>query len=127
MTTTPAFTYPGITYVYVIYSTSGYFKIGISRDPDKRLKNIDRGTLTPFENKFLCLIPFPDEKAKTMEAYLHNKYAAKRVNGEWFRLDPFDIAFLVALETRLDDYWLIEVAKGRSGAIADMLEEEVDS
>jgi len=124
MTTTQALTFPGVTYVYVIYSTSGYFKIGISRDPDRRLKNIDRGTLTPFENKFLCLIPFPDEKAKEMEAHLHKKYADKRVNGEWFQLDPFDIAFLAALETSLGDHWLREVARERGRAVAKSWEDE---
>lgn len=101
----------GITYLYVIHSTSGYFKIGISKDPHKRLKQLDRGALTPFVNTLLLTVPFKDKRAKEMESMFHNSFASKRVNGEWFDLDVFDICRLAKFCARIGDYWIEQVMR----------------
>lgn len=93
----------GITHLYVIHSTSGYFKIGISKNPNKRLKQLDRGALTPFVNTLFLTVALEDWKAPIIEKMFHKTYADKRVNGEWFALDAFDVRDLTALCEFIND------------------------
>lgn len=100
---------PYITNVYVIYSSSGYCKIGITKDLGRRLKSINRGALTPFDNQYIFVIPCSHEVAQKTEKKLHEKFAHKRISGEWFNLDPLDLSFIARLQQFVGDHWLIKV------------------
>jgi hypothetical protein len=68
-------------YVYLIGSTTfGWYKIGKSKIPDIRVKDI--GILLPFRIKVLAV--WRAENHTLLEALLHEKYLANAVNGEWF-------------------------------------------
>lgn len=81
-------------YVYLIKSSTGHWKIGRSKNPKDRLKTF--GVILPFEVQYEHLIP-ADDMCKA-ESALHEKYAEKRVNGEWFLLTEDDIADIKAIE-----------------------------
>jgi hypothetical protein len=57
-------------------------KIGFGKRPDHRLSHIRIGS--PFPVDFIGTIP----GARLTERYLHQRFAAERVRGEWFRQTP---------------------------------------
>jgi hypothetical protein len=81
--------YKNSAYVYVIGSVNeGLYKIGVSRNPIRRLKNIQASNPTP-----LALVamrytdrPFAEEKR------LHTALSPYRRNGEWFKLIPEQVS-----------------------------------
>ncbi len=70
-------------YVYFIQQGKGSIKIGVSANPEGRLKELQTGT-----SKILSLllkVPMPSRMAAmTVEKDLHAKYAQFRGSGEWF-------------------------------------------
>lgn len=80
-----------ITYIYLIRDkATGCVKIGRSRDPEARLKQLVRqDTLMPKANEFTML--FYWRGYTTTEKFLHMQYAEKHVRGEWFDLDEEDV------------------------------------
>jgi hypothetical protein len=55
-------------------------KIGISSDPESRLKTLQTGS--PKDLKLSFSFPVPDDKE--LEVYLHQRFEDRRLNGEWF-------------------------------------------
>lgn len=49
----------------------------------------------PFEVEFECLIKTLDMYSTEKE--LHEKFASKHVNGEWFNLDDNDVQYIKSL------------------------------
>lgn len=83
----------GSGWVYAIASKEdrSLVKIGMTRrTPDERLNQL-RPKL-PFETELICTIPSDDVIG--LERYIHERFADKRVNGEWFRLDYEDVTWL---------------------------------
>jgi hypothetical protein len=84
------------TKVYLIKSIeSGLYKIGASSRLEKRVREIQNGNAGDIE-----LIVFGKGGTKR-ELELHQRFSAKRLNGEWFKLDQADVDELVS---ELDDY-----------------------
>jgi len=68
--------------VYLI--TDGrYTKIGISANATRRLKE---GSTWSADGSLRVLAHFPG--GRDLEKHLHERYAHKRMNGEWFDLTP---------------------------------------
>lgn len=82
-------------YVYLLQSPSKAYKIGRTRTPENRLKTF--GVQLPFEVEYICLIATSD--MYRLERQLHQRFATKRINGEWFALTPEDIEFIKGLAT----------------------------
>lgn len=82
-------------FVYLIEATTGHFKIGRATNPDDRIRTFN--VKLPFEVEYLCLIKTIDMRG--LEAELHMRYASKRINGEWFALDPEDVEYIKGLAT----------------------------
>jgi hypothetical protein len=80
-------------YVYLLKSSSGYWKIGKTVDPDNRLQTFS--VKLPFEVEYEHLIPCKDHRAA--ESGLHRRFDAKRVNGEWFDLSPADVTYIKSI------------------------------
>lgn len=74
-------------YVYLIQSPSSAYKIGRTKSPEDRMKTF--GVQLPFEVDYVCLIETDDMIG--LERELHQRYAHKRTNGEWFTLGPDDV------------------------------------
>ena len=85
--------------IYLIHcKVINLYKIGISINPRKRLKQLQTGT--PYELSILYL--HESECAYKIEKILHNKFASKKVAenfrfdferliGEWFELSTKDV------------------------------------
>lgn len=83
--------------VYVIHSTSGHFKIGYSKNPDTRLKQLQK-TQGVYEYSLIQVIPFMNlEEARAFESGLHEDYKERRIRGEWFELTPKDLIEIGAI------------------------------
>lgn len=81
-------------YVYLVRNSFGHYKIGMSTNPKKRIKNL--GVDLPFEIVTEHLIKCTNYREA--EYQLHKKYAAKRVNGEWYALSEQDVADIKAIQ-----------------------------
>lgn len=77
---------PKMGYIY-IFSAKNLFKIGTSKDVNKRLRAINAAS--GYNITLLCKYKVDD--AYITERYLHNKYSSKRHHGEWFNLSESDI------------------------------------
>lgn len=87
--------FPKGQYVYLIQdvSVTGYCKIGRTNLPAKRL--YDFGVHLPMRLSVVHIIP--TDNMVHLETYLHRIYANKRINGEWFALEPNDIEYIKTL------------------------------
>lgn len=80
-------------YIYLLEEPiNHWYKIGMSRDTNKRIK----GLRLPF--KVTMLHSFPSDDVAQVEQYLHEKFADKRLHGEWFALTPEDVNWLCSVE-----------------------------
>ena len=70
-------------YVYLIKSEeSGLYKIGVSKNPNTRLKQLQTGN----GDKLKLLEKFQTDHAFKVESAMKNTYSYLRKNGEWFEL-----------------------------------------
>lgn len=81
-----------VGYVYIIQDIdiSKLFKIGMTNKPFDRMYTF--GVKLPFETELIHVIP--SRNAYHLEQTLHARFAAKRVNGEWFDLSAEDVAYI---------------------------------
>lgn len=82
-----------VCYVYLMHDiANGYYKIGISKDPQYRERTLQ--SEKPTIEK-ICAKEFPTRQiAEAFEAALHKTYAPKRIRGEWFNLTGRDVVDL---------------------------------
>lgn len=87
-------------YVYLIHATDnrGLYKIGKSKTPDKRVRTVI-GQM-PMKCEAVHCAWFEDHGYA--EKLLHDLYAAKRANSEWFRLSPSDVSFIMSIGQKYD-------------------------
>lgn len=71
-----------------LYKARNFYKIGRTNNSDRRDREIK--LQLPFEAKLVHRIETDDPVG--IEKYWHNRFAAKRKNGEWFCLSDDDIA-----------------------------------
>lgn len=71
------------TFVYILKSAAGLYKIGISEQPYKRCKTLQKthGYALEVVNTKECA---NRKEALATEKYLHSLHAPYRVEGEWF-------------------------------------------
>lgn len=70
---------------YILTDNSGLYKIGSTTNLNERLKQLSIGN----PNIQLCFYLKCD-----VERILHDKFASKRVKGEWFKLTKEDLAYM---------------------------------
>lgn len=73
--------------------TLGLVKIGVTNNAVKRIRDISMLSPDPIKVIGVALC----HNSGKLERELHKKYAAKRVRGEWFRLNDDDIHYLEAI------------------------------
>jgi len=73
-------------YIYIL-ECEGFYKIGLSKNVERRKKQLD---FTPFKSKIIFKSPLMED-IYSVEEQLHIFYEKKRVKGEWFKLSPEDI------------------------------------
>lgn len=81
-------------YVYLLNEINGdHYKIGRTVNPASRLHTFK--TVLPYQVEYEALIETED--MHSLEAQLHKHFADKRVDGEWFALDSWDVAYVKSL------------------------------
>jgi len=80
----------GMGFVYLMCSENGYYKIGRAKDVKRRLDGLVRQfpIRIEVEHRIACL------DYCQVEGFLHEKFAEKRVQHEWFKLDPQDVDWI---------------------------------
>jgi predicted GIY-YIG superfamily endonuclease len=70
-------------YIYLIQSLEeGYYKIGISKNPSKRIEQLQTGN----SSKLKLVEVYQSEQADKVERILQRRYSHFHKNGEWFEL-----------------------------------------
>ena len=80
-------------YVYLLKSEVGHWKIGRAKDPVARIKTFT--VKLPFRVEYETLIKTDD--MQKLERELHERFADKRLDGEWFDLDADDVEYIRGL------------------------------
>ena len=75
--------------VYLATDASGMYKIGTSRDPARRIREMRTG------NPTVELIAY-GTGTSTEEKFLHEMYAKQNIEGEWFSLSDEDMLQLAS-------------------------------
>lgn len=73
-----------VSYIYIIGSDNPPYKVGISKDPQKRLKSLQTGH--PQKLRIHLLKETDSAKTKLLESAIHHNMKLYRTNGEWFNL-----------------------------------------
>jgi len=83
-------------YVYVVKGVDRpVYKIGMTkRDPHIRIDGLSKSLPWPVET--ICTFETVEASGK-VERILHERFADRRVNGEWFQLEPPDLEYLAGL------------------------------
>ena len=93
-------------YVYLLYSESGLYKIGVSNDVEKRMSTLRTGS----GYQLSCLAYYKTkDKPTTVERTLHKLFAEFRVLGEWFDF-PKDRFSIEKFESILERYGMTKMA-----------------
>ena len=71
-----------ISYIYVIGSDNPPYKVGISRDPAKRLKSLQTGHPFPLQLHYTKATDIC--KTKLLETVIHRHLKLHKTSGEWF-------------------------------------------
>lgn len=75
-------------YIYAI-GTETRQKIGFSKDPAARLKQLQTGNAE--ELHLHGSIEVSEDRVKMLERFLHKDLNYKRVKGEWFKLSKVEV------------------------------------
>ena len=78
-------------YLYLIQSGKNIFKIGVAKNVEMRLKDLQSINSAKLKLVKKCYTEDPFKK----ENFLHNKFKDKRINNEWFHLDESDKTFII--------------------------------
>jgi len=68
--------------VYLIRGNDGRYKIGIAKNPKKRLLQLQTGN----SDRLTLIDSYPSENARKIETALHTQYSHNKTIGEWFDL-----------------------------------------
>lgn len=104
-----------ISYIYVIGSDSPPYKVGISKDPQRRLKDLQTGF--PQKLKIHMMKETESTKTRLLETVIHHHLKHHKTHGEWFDMSLKDILLEVeyaliryeddpTLRIRARDKWL---------------------
>lgn len=90
-------------YIYIAYAPTGHHKIGLSKNPGARIKQLNN---TPYE--VTIIHTFPANHARIAEEVLHTEFSSKRVRGEWFALSQEDVTWLCSITEYQDGRFIVQ-------------------
>lgn len=79
--------------IYILENNEKYYKIGYSKDPERRVKQLNTGNSTNLKllHKFTC------KYDSIIESNLQKRFKHKNIKGEWFDLSEDDINSIKSL------------------------------
>lgn len=83
------YTVMNVSYIYIIGGDSPPYKVGISKNPKKRLKSLQTGS--PYPLTIHSLTETCITKTKLLETVIHRHLKHYRTNGEWFNVPLEDL------------------------------------
>lgn len=86
--------YKGCVYVLQDMDVTGWYKIGKTTQPARRIGHFD--TMLPFQTRVVHIIE--TKNCDAVEAMMHRHFASKRRRAEWFELDDADVAWLIKMK-----------------------------
>lgn len=93
-------------YIYLLKSQeNGYYKIGKSVNPDKRIKTLQTGN--PEKIDLISKVKVSDKFCNRVESALHLQYSYSNKNGEWFDLSLEDELLFESNVKRVENNLLI--------------------
>jgi predicted GIY-YIG superfamily endonuclease len=93
-------------YIYLLKSEeNGYYKIGKSVNPDKRVKTLQTGN--PEKISLISKVEISNKFCYRVESALHSQYSYVKKNGEWFNLSLEDELLFESNAKRIENNLLI--------------------
>jgi hypothetical protein len=89
-------------FVYLMQADNGLYKIGMSADIKKRLKDINRDV--PVRVRLIHYIA--SDYQGMAEAYLHTRFKEEREKYEWFKLTQDQVNWICSLKDYSIDPWI---------------------
>ena len=88
-------------YIYIIQQKkdAGVYKIGVSANPKRRLKDID--SHNPYGVRLIFLKPF--KNVYNMEECIHDSFSQNLMRKEWFKICKDDMKLLMEDLAKLSD------------------------
>lgn len=81
-------------FVYLFHNTENdSYKIGLSKDPEKRLGAIKTSLSSDVE----MILSIETGDMVSLESYLHDRFKDRRIRGEWFKLTKEDVDYIKSL------------------------------
>jgi hypothetical protein len=87
-------------YIYLLYASTGAYKIGYTRNLQNRLSQLNG----VYGVTVTCIHSFRSRNMPQAERLMHHHYRSQRLESEWFRLTKSDVRDIC----RLRDYELDE-------------------
>ena len=80
-------------YVYIISDNNGYIKVGISKHPEKRLKQLQTGNMNRLQLVFTEEFECKRDHLLKIERLIHRAISnkSKHMKGEWFYIDTLPL------------------------------------
>lgn len=79
-------------FIYIFGNNAeGYYKIGISENPNKRLGGVQVGCPFPLE----IIKTFETNQAKELESKVHKRLKEFNSSGEWFKLPKLELIKII--------------------------------
>lgn len=80
-------------YIYIISDNTGYIKVGISKNPLKRLKQLQTGNMNKLNLVFTEEFECDRNHLLKIEKLIHKEIArkSKHMKGEWFYINDLPI------------------------------------
>ncbi len=93
-------------YIYLFKSEeNGYYKIGKSVNPDKRIKTLQTGN--PEKISLINKVQISNKFSNRIESALHSQYSYANKIGEWFNLSLEDELLFESNVKRIENNLLI--------------------
>ncbi|MCB9436970.1 MAG: GIY-YIG nuclease family protein [Anaerolineales bacterium] len=88
-----------VCFVYLMKETGkGYYKIGISKNPERRRSELERSS--PHEVHLLHLIVCEDRSSSMrLESEFHQRFSHRSISNEWFVLDLIDVRHICEIDS----------------------------
>ena len=87
-------------YIYLIQALeTGYYKIGISKHPSKRIQELNTGN----SSELKLINTYQTDNYSKVETALHNQYSHLKKGGEWFSLSLEDEQSFISNCERIDN------------------------
>lgn len=85
-------------FIYLITNQKGHYKIGVSKNPDKRIKSMETGN----PDDLVIFYRYKTKNAHKIERILHRLFESYKVKLEWFELPIYEVRNFIYNCTKIE-------------------------